>query len=177
MTSQRSQVFSSITPDKIELASRKSRQWTREDLPNRMIYDITCSDQLRDLSTSDLTLTRCEHLMLTPPKQKCTILTNRSMTNIMVLKSRLCAVFLTKLFFKTRNRILALGALDLTLRGHQLTSDFLTVHQSLRPRSRNGIHACFSREASSIRARELSRPLSWLGRRYVKKKTKKSGDD
>ena len=40
MTSQRSQVFSSITPDKIELASRKSRQYTREVLSNRMIYDI-----------------------------------------------------------------------------------------------------------------------------------------
>ena len=90
-------------------------------LSNRMIYDITSSDQLCDLSASDLALTRCEHLMLTPPKQKCTILTHRSMTNMMVLKSRLCAVFLAKLFLKTQNRILALGALDLTLRGHQLT--------------------------------------------------------
>ena len=41
--------FSSITPDQIELASRESHQWTQEDLPNRMICDMTSFDQLRDL--------------------------------------------------------------------------------------------------------------------------------
>ena len=42
-------VFSSMTPDPIELASRESHQWTQEDLPNRMICDMTSFDQLRDL--------------------------------------------------------------------------------------------------------------------------------
>ena len=84
-----------------------------------MIYDIT-SDQLRDPSASDLTLTRCEHLMLTPPNKSVPFDApehdKHDGTKIATLRR-----FLAKLFLKTRNRILALGALDLTLRGHQLT--------------------------------------------------------
>ena len=106
MTSLGSCEFFSITPDQIELESRQGHQWTPEDLPNRMICDMTSFDQLRDLKTSDLTLTRGQHLTVASPEQKVYHSTRLSKANTTMSKSWFCGHFFAKLFTKNQTRCL-----------------------------------------------------------------------
>ena len=135
-----------------------------------MIYDITSSDQVRDLSASDLALTRCEHLMLTPPKQKCTILTHRSMTNMMVLKSRLCAVFWQSYFSKPEIVFWPSGHLTWPSEATSWPETFKPCINRCVPGPVTAHMLVFPARLAQLRRGSRTRPLSRLGRRYVKKK-------
>ena len=133
--------FSSITHDQIEPATRESHQWTREDLPNRMICDMTSFDQFRDLGVLTWPWPEVNTLSWPHPNKKYTI------RRAWARQTRWC-----------QNRCSAAILCEIIYQKPNLTLGFLTSPQRLPvdmgPWNRvsivpswNGAHACFFREA------------------------------